>query len=237
MTELIREKHARGEAALRVYQALRREILDLSLPPGASLDEKNIAARYAVSRSPVREALIRLSAEDLVRTLPNKSAIVAPLNLEEFPAYVDALDLMQRVTTRLAAIHRTEDDLDGIKRIHLEFRQARAADDVLAMIELNRDFHKAIAEAGKNRHFTMLYTRLLDEGRRTLRVYFRSLDDTLPDDLAREHDDIIDAIERRDPDLAETLAHQHTEQMAGLLLSYLATRSTADFPLRRTAAL
>ena len=236
MTVLIKEKRARGEAALQVYQALRREILDMSLAPAAPLDEKNIAARYAVSRSPVREAIIRLCAEGLVRTLPNKSAIVSPLDLEEFPAYVDALDLMQRVTTRLAAMHRTEDDLDRIKRIHLVFRQAWAADDVLAMIELNRNFHSAIAEAGKNRHFTMLYTRLLDEGRRTLRVYFHSLDDTLPEDLAQEHDDIIDAIERRDPDLAETLAHQHTEQMAGLLLSYLGKRSTADFPLQRPAA-
>lgn len=237
MTVLSKEKRARGEAAPQIYQALRREILDMSLAPGVPLDEKTIAARYAVSRSPVREAIIRLSADGLVRTLPNKSAIVSPLNIEEFPAYVDALDLMQRVTTRLAAMHRTEKDLKRIKRTHLDFEQARAAGDALTMIETNRNFHKAIAEAGKNRHFTMLYTRLLDEGRRTLRVYFRSLNDALPEDLAQEHDGIIDAIEKRDPDLAEALAQQHAKQVTDRILTYLGTRNTVNFPLQRTAVL
>ena len=94
----------------------------MSLAPGVPLDEKTIAARYAVSRSPVREAIIRLSADGLVHTLPNKSAIVSPLNIEEFPAYVDALDLMQRVTTRLAAMHRTEEDLERIRASASRFR-------------------------------------------------------------------------------------------------------------------
>ena len=230
-----KEKRARGKAAVELYHALRRDILDMSLAPGVRLDETSIADRYAVSRSPVREAIIRLSADGLVRTLPNKSAIVSPLDIEEFPAYVDALDLMQRVTTRLAAMHRTDEDLKRIRQVHLDFTQARTDGNVLAMIEMNRNFHKAIAEAGRNRHFTMLYTRLLDEGRRTLRVYFRSLNDVFSEERAREHDDIIDAIEKRDPDLAETLAHQHAEQMATRILDYLGSRSTAEFPLRRTA--
>ena len=67
MTASSNEKRARGEAALQIYQALRREVLDMSLAPGVPLDEKTIAARYAVSRSPVREAIIRLSADGLVR--------------------------------------------------------------------------------------------------------------------------------------------------------------------------
>ena len=237
MTSLSTEKRARGEAALQIYQSLRREILDMSLAPGVPLDEKSIAARYAVSRSPVREAIIRLSADGLVHTLPNKSAIVSPLNIEEFPAYVDALDLMQRVTTRLAAMHRSPEDLNRIKQTHLDFERTRSAGDALGMIETNRNFHTAIAEAGKNRHFTMLYTRLLDEGRRTLRVYFHSLNDALPEDLAQEHDGIIDAIERRDPDLAEMLGHQHAEQVSDRILSYLGTRNIVDFPLERTAVL
>ena len=224
-------KPSRGGGALRIYEGLRHDILTMALPPGELLDEVTIASRYAVSRSPVREALIRLTAEGLVKTLPNKSAMVASLNIEEFPAYLDALDLMQRVTTRLAASLRSEDDLVRIKREQAAFERALAKHDALAMIETNRNLHIAISEAGKNRHFTMLYARLLDEGRRMLRLYFFSLDDSLPPELESEHRKIIDAIEAQDADLAERLAHEHAMQVGERFLAYLGTRRTADVKL------
>jgi len=227
------KKRPRGEGALRVYEGLRQEILTMSLPPGDLLDEVKIAARFDVSRSPVREALIRLTSEGLVKTLPNKSAMVAPLNIEEFPAYLDALDLMQRVTTRLAATLRTDDDLARIKREQAAFEKAVAKHDALAMIETNRNFHIAISDAGKNRHFTMLYARLLDEGRRMLRLYFYSLGDSLPPELAVEHHRIIAAIEDRDADLAEELAREHAVQVGDRFLQYLGTRRTDDVSVRR----
>lgn len=218
----------RGQGALRIYDSLRHDILTLSLAPGALLDEVKIADRFGVSRSPVREALIRLSSEGLVKTLPNKSTMVAPLNIEDFPQYLDALDLMQRATTRLAASLRSDDDLERIKRRQAAFEAALARRDVLAMIETNRDFHLAIAEAGKNRHFTLLYTRLLDEGRRILRLYFKAFDDGLPPELAVEHHRIIEAIESRDAELAERLAHEHAVQVGENFLAYLGTRRTEE---------
>lgn len=227
----IAKKRTRGEGALKIYNSLRDDILTLSLPPGGLLDEVKIANRFEVSRSPVREALIRLSSEGLVKTLPNKSTMVAPLNIEEFPKYLDALDLMQRVTTRLAATQHTADDLARIKAEQVLFERALEQRDALAMIEANRNFHIAISEAGYNRYFTLLYTRLLDEGRRMQRLYFRSFDDMLPPELTGEHQDIIDAIEKRDAALAEKLAHGHAVQVGDRILAYLGTRLTADISL------
>ena len=224
-------KRARGEGALKIYNALRHDILTMSLAPGALLDEVKIAARFEVSRSPVREALIRLSSEGLVKTLPNKSTLVAPLNVEEFPIYLDALDLMQRATARLAALRHSAEDLARIKQEQAAFERALQQRDALAMIETNRNFHIAISEAGYNRYFTLLYTRLLDEGRRMLRLYFRSLDDRLPPELASQHQDIIDAIEQRDAALAERLAHEHAVQVGERFLAYLGTRLTDDISL------
>ena len=184
----------------------------------------------------MREALIRLSSEGLVRTLPNKSTMVAPLNIEAFPKYLDALDLMQRATTRLAASLRTKDDLAQIKREQAAFEKALAKRDALAMIEMNRNFHIAISEAGKNPYFTMLYTRLLDEGRRMLRLYFLSFDDGLPPELAGEHQRIIEAIENKDPDLAEALAHEHAVQVGDRFLAYLGTRLTSEMSVKASIA-
>src|SRR5690606_6622085 len=97
----------RGYGALQVFERLRNEILSLDLRPGQLIDEASLAARFHVSRSPVREALVRLAAEGLVDTVPNKGTVVTPLNFNEFPAFVDALDLIQRAIFRLAARNRT----------------------------------------------------------------------------------------------------------------------------------
>ncbi len=222
------KRDGRGQGGARVYAALREDILSLTIAPGELLDEVQIGRRFRLSRSPVREALIRLASEGLVRTLPNKSTMVAPLNLEEFPAYIDALDLVQRATTRLAAQLRSAADLDRIKACQADFEAAVEARDALAMIEANRDFHLAISEAARNRYLKQFNVRLLDEGRRFLRLYFRALDDSLPPELRDEHAGLIEAIERQDADLAERRAHEHTQQVSKRFLDYLARRRTAD---------
>ena len=89
------DKRAKGPTWRHVYDTLRTEILALTLAPGQPLDETGLAERFGLSRSPVREALIRLSLEELVVTLPNRSTIVAPIEIATFPAYVDALDIAQ----------------------------------------------------------------------------------------------------------------------------------------------
>jgi len=128
------EPRSRGKGALRVYNKLREDILRMELEPGELLDEVEIGKQFNLSRSPVREALIRLSAEGLVKTLPNKSTLVAPLNIAEFSQFVDALDLIQRATSRLAAKLRSDEDLQNIKDQQAKFDEAvasprRAGDD------------------------------------------------------------------------------------------------------------
>ncbi len=226
---------SRGKGAIKVYEKLREDILRMELPPGELLDEVKIGKQFNLSRSPVREALIRLSAEGLVKTLPNKSTLVAPLNIAEFSQFIDALDLMQRATCRLAAKLRTDKDLQNIKDQQAVFEESVAKRDVLAMIKANRDFHVAISEAGNNSYFTLFCSRLLDDGQRMLRLYFRSFDDSLPPELAAEHYQLIDAIEKRDEDLAEKLAHQHTVQVSDRFLSSLGNRHTSTIPISANA--
>lgn len=171
--------------------------------------------------------MVRLSSEGLIKTLPNKSTIVAPLNIEEFSSYIDALDLVQRVTTRLAARLQTGAQLEHVKQCQLAFSESIAAHDALGMIERNYDFHVAISNASQNRYLSEFNARLLDEGRRYLRLYFRSFDDTLPSELNDEHHRIVDAIEHRDEELAERLAHEPSLQVSERFLSYLSRRQTA----------
>jgi DNA-binding GntR family transcriptional regulator len=222
-------ERARGYGALHVFERLRDEILSLELRPGQLIDEASLAERFAVSRSPVREALVRLAADGLVQTFPNKGTIVSPLNIEEFPAYIDALDLVQRAVFRLAAIHRTDADLAAIRAANEEFRARVRANDALGMIAQNAVLHLAMSAAGRNRILTDTYRRILDEGRRTLRLYYRSYGDTLPESLCDAHDTQIEAIAARDAALAERLAHEHAVEVHQRFLHYLSQRNTSDF--------
>ncbi len=74
----------------------------------------SLSERFGLSRSPIREALARLSSEGLVVILPSRSTIVTPIDFEGMPHFLDALDLLQRAVTRLAAVRRSETDLAKI---------------------------------------------------------------------------------------------------------------------------
>ena len=221
-------KNAKGFGAVKIYEILRGEILSLVLEPSQLIDEVSLAARFNVSRSPVREALVRLAAESLLQTLPNKGTIVAPLRIEEFPQYVDALDLLQRATTRLAAKNRDSNDIEKIYQAQAGYARCVESGDVQGMILGNRDFHAAIARAGKNRYLEQSYCQVLDDGLRSLRLYFKSFGDVIPPMLTEGHLQIIHAIEKQDVELAESLACEHTREMQVRFLDYLGSRHIAD---------
>ena len=203
----------RGSGVKMVYDLLRDQILDLVLPPGSPIDEAQLAERFKMSRTPIREALVRLAGEGLIDTLPNRSTMVSNIDFLNMHTYFDALVLMYRVTTRLAAEHHRAEDLQVIRAHQAAFAAAVEAQDALAMIATNAAFHSAIAEAGRNPYFTGLFKRLLDEGRRILRLYYQSYDDRLPRRFVDEHEAMIAVIAARDLDAADRLAKAHGEQI------------------------
>lgn len=203
----------RGSGVQYVYDTLRDEILGLTLPPGSPIDEIKLAERLSVSRTPVREALVRLAGEGLVTTLPNRSTIVSNIDFINLHTFFDAMTLMYRVTTRLAAENHTAEDLRIIRAYQAEFAKAVRDQDALGMIASNRELHAAIAVAGRNPYFTGLCCRLLDEGRRLLRLYYQSFNDQLPDEYVIEHDRMIAAIEAGDVAACDRLATAHADQI------------------------
>jgi DNA-binding GntR family transcriptional regulator len=219
----------RGHGVRLAYEVLRDEILDLTLPPGSPVDEATLAERFAMSRTPIREALVRLEGEGLVVTLPNRSTVVANIDFANLNAFFDALTLMYRVTTRLAAEFHSDPDLQRIRAKQAVFATAVEAGDELAMIACNRDFHVAIAEAGRNGYYLQLFARLLDEGRRILRLYYYpSFESSLPHPYVIEHEAIIAAVAARDIDLCDTLAKDHADRIVQQIRDMIARDSRRD---------
>jgi DNA-binding GntR family transcriptional regulator len=233
----IEAKRAKGAGWKSVYDTLYTEILSLKLPPGQLLDETTLAERFDLSRSPVREALIRLSSEELVVTLANRSTIVAPIEIATFPKYVEALDIAQRMNTRLAAELRTEMDLKTIARRQREFVAAVKARDHLAMSETNKNFHMAIAHAGRNPYLAAFYERLLTQGRRMLHMHFNYLEHTSEGYLLTDdHENMIAAIKEKDADRADELAHLHTRQFRDNFIDFMKENYTTDISLGQKRA-
>ncbi|SNR33412.1 GntR family transcriptional regulator [Paracoccus sediminis] len=220
-TEPVPERR-RGSGVKMVYDQLRDEILDLVLLPGSLIDEVQLAERFGMSRTPIREALVRLSSEGLVETLPNRSTMVANIDFLNLHTFFDALTLMYRVTTRLAAQHHRPEDLVILRDHQRRYADAVGAQDALAMISTNRAFHAAIAEAGRNPYYTSLFLRLLDDGRRLLRLYYQSFSDQLPREYVDEHEAIISAIEAHDIPLCDRLAAKHADQIVHQIQRFLA---------------
>jgi DNA-binding GntR family transcriptional regulator len=233
MSEDLEPKRAKGAGVKLAYQTMRDEILSLALRPGALLDEMTLAERFGMSRSPIREALIRLAGDDLVVTLANRSTVVAPIDIQSFPKYVEALDIAQRMNTRLAAELRTDADLQKIAKRQKEFVTAVKSGNHLTMSEANKAFHMAIANAGQNPYLASFYDRLLTQGRRMLHLHFEFLEKN--DDgflLTAEHDDMLDAIRQKDVARADMLAHAHTRQFLDNFVDFMRHNYLKDAPMQ-----
>ncbi len=229
-----RRGRPKGTGAAAVYEALRQRILDLTLAPGTDIEEAGIVDEFSVSRTPVREALIRLASDGLVTMLPNRGARVAGLDFAEIPQYFEALDLTQRAVTRWAAMRAGKKDLRRIRMAGETFDQAVERGDVLDMIDRNREFHALIGGACGNIHLERTYLRLLDEGLRLARLSY-AYEDPNSDDRQRhldrtlnEHAEMVAAFEARDGDKAERLAAIHAGHFKERMTAYLGQDMSGD---------
>jgi DNA-binding GntR family transcriptional regulator len=205
----------RGTGTETVYRYVRAEILNLTLTPGTDLDENRLVSRFKVSRTPVREALIRLSSEGLLTLLPNIGARVASLSANEVPHILEALELAQRATTRWAAIRRRPADIDSIKLACEAFTVAIRQQDFDEMTDANYAFHLAIATAAHNSLLAGFHASLQSYTLRLSRLTFAEAPfsdreyKAYYDQVDSQHRQLVDAIVSQDADKADRLARDH----------------------------
>jgi DNA-binding GntR family transcriptional regulator len=206
----------KGASSDFAYQALKKQIVSFGLRPGADLDEAALVEEFGVSRTPVREALVRLAAEGLVQLVPNRGARVSPLGWEDIREHLEAFDVAQRLVTRWAALRRTNAQIEVIEAERRSFDEAFAKDDAEAMLHINWRFHAAIATACRNSVVERFYLQLLTENLRIARLAMtfecypeRKAYRAHVGKISREHEKIVQAIRERDADRADALAHSH----------------------------
>jgi DNA-binding GntR family transcriptional regulator len=229
-----RAKRTRGTGASYVYESLKSLILDLELKPGTLLDETLVSRQFSVSRSPVREALIRLSAEGLVQTLRNRTSIVAQFDVGALPAYFDAIQLLYRVSARLAAVNATPAQIERLREIVRQHEDALHRNDMKSMVRFNHDFHSAIAQMSDNPFITSWMRGLLDQGQRILRLYAHNLGDHVPDTVLKPHREMVRTIAAGDADGAEEAGRTDAQALIDAFKRNLSDRPTAGIALDTT---
>lgn len=227
----------RGTGTQRVYEAVRSKILSLALAPGADIDEFGLVQEFDVSRTPVREALIRLSSEGLVLLHPNRGARVAPLGAGEVPEILEALELAQRVVIRWSSKRRNLRDLDAMRQECDAFREAAERKDYDAMTDRNMSFHKAISAAAGNRHTAFFHDQLLVLSLRLSRLAFANAPDEggsyreYYEEVDAQHRAMIDAIERQDAETADRLSVAHSAVFRRRILRFIGASRAHSVPL------
>jgi DNA-binding GntR family transcriptional regulator len=225
----------KGSGSQRAYEILKHRILALDLAPGTHLEESRLAAEIGISRTPIREALIRLSSERLVELFANRSSMVASLDLQDIQSYFEALSFSQATVTQLAAERRNAADLERVRHGMTEFENAATRRDSDEMIVANRDFHLSIAAAARNNVLIDFCTTLYNQGMRVSRMAVSldfdrqmSLSDHL-DRIVAEHREMVELIDKRAGDEAAQLARRHTALAHRRVLLAISSCSSGAF--------
>jgi GntR family transcriptional regulator, rspAB operon transcriptional repressor len=188
-----------------VYESLRTDILTCRLAPGDDMREQELAERYAVSRQPVREALLRLELEHLVTVQPRQGYRVNPISLS------DARDLLRfRLALEPACVaEAVENATPEVLQALDEFRSFEG--DHEDFIAYNRAFHSALAYASGNRRMAAALCDLIGQADRLVRVSV-DVKDHDPTQLVAEHVALIEAMQRRDVRAAVRIIKAHVVQ-------------------------
>jgi DNA-binding GntR family transcriptional regulator len=217
----------KGTGMQRVYAQVREDIIGLRLAPGADLDEAGLEERFGVSRTPVREALIRLASDGLVVLLPNRGARVTHIDISDVPQLFEALELCQRATLCWAAMRGTGSDLAELRNANRRFLEAARSGDSERMGDANKEFHMAIGGMCGNRYFESLYASLLAASLRLARTAFAhapksgEAHEGYYREVIDQHEAMIQAIETKNPEEADRLARIHTELFRDRINRYL----------------
>lgn len=196
----------------QVYEAVRNRILDGELEPGEFAREQELSSAMGVSRTPVREALGRLASEGFLERIPHRGFRVpteAVSRILEVYPIVSALELL---AGRLAFPEVDDEDLEELRAINGELRDAMEAEDVDAAIELNNDFHALIADRSGNQTLIELLEELRMQIRRLETWYYSYRQHT--EQSVREHATLIDALETGELERALAIFERN---MAGTL--------------------
>lgn len=191
----------------QVYEALKEQIISLSILPGTALSENEMAAEFKVSRTPIRESFVRLAQEGLVQVLPQRGTLVALIDRELVEEARFMRSQLECAIVELACQSLAEATLQQLDHNLQQQKLSLEQENVDHIFKLDQQFH-ALLFAGVNKTNTWntmsLLTAHLDRSRK-----LRLLDNYDWQQIYEQHVEIVEAIKRKDCTTAAAIMKQH----------------------------
>jgi DNA-binding GntR family transcriptional regulator len=194
----------------RVCEHIRDAILKGQYPAGSWIRELMVAREAEVSRTTVRQALNALAAEGYVELHPNRGAMVVEWSIERLMQVFEVRAMLEGYGCELAAVHRSDDDVDCLQADADRFSELverRGGHDSRQIAELNNAFHTRILAAARNPSLTSLLAAVVQVPLVT--QTFSRYDEAALRRSAQQHQDLVQAIRRRDRDWAHATMRSH----------------------------
>jgi DNA-binding GntR family transcriptional regulator len=204
---------------------IRKTILQGKIMPGEQLSEEKLVASLRVSRVILREALRALEAQGYVTFLPNNHVVASNPSRQDVHDYYTIAGVLEGLAARLAVERAHPEEIARLRELHQLLREACHKRDLLQYFDANSNFHRFIAELSHNERLYQLIEELRREIQKT-----RLLSLNIPQRLdysMREHDQIMDAFLKKNPQLAESMMVQHLNNHMKALGKTLESNSEA----------
>lgn len=198
----------------RIYDEIHAAIANLRLSPGTKLVEESLADVFGVSRARLRNVLLLLAKEQIVKLEPNRGAYVAEPSIEEARQVLAARRVIEDAVLRGAITHVTADDIEKLRRVVDAEKQARAREDRGACLKLTGEFHVILAEACGNPILSGFLKELISRCYLILAIYERPLVEGCSQ---MDHRILIEQLEAGDPDRAAEQMRLHFDNIESQL--------------------
>lgn len=195
-----------------VFNTLREAILKGELKPGERLMELQLAAKLGVSRTPIREAIRMLEQEGLAVTVPRKGAQVARMTEKDMEDVLQVRGALDELAVRLATENITPEQLEQLEQARQRFEHSLNSGNVKEIAQADVDFHDAIYQATGNARLVTLLNNLREQLYR-YRVEYLKDRHSYPR-LLQEHQEIVDALRRKDKSSASEAMVEHVKNQA-----------------------
>ncbi|MGG1575967.1 GntR family transcriptional regulator [Fictibacillus sp. NRS-1165] len=198
-----------------VYVHLKNAILSLELKPEERLHDKDLAEKFGISRTPVREALKRLEDEGLIEAMPGSSTRVAPLKVEEAYQAFTVVAALHALAARIAVPLLRENDIKELKIQNQRLKSSMVEKNIIAAIEADEGFHLVFLTVAGNQELLKALERSTSKIRRLEMAQFGSLKGI---NSVLQHEQIIQACIDKDSEKAALLTEKNWLSLGELLI-------------------